>query len=246
MDSNLIKEINFDIIDSTQTFAKNYIDTNQLTQWTVVRSNIQTQGKGQEDRKWVSPMGSLNCTFIIPFETTEGLKILPYASILASVATCHVLELYNLKPEIKWVNDVRINNKKVSGCLVESSIQGNSIILIIGIGINVNISKDDLNAIDQAATSISQELDKKLELDEVFQSLKTELYNIITTAISQGKEDYIKYYDDHLTLKEKDVKIVSKEKETKGVFKGIDENGFAKLFVNGKIETICDGRMSEE
>ena len=43
-----------------------------------------------------------------------------------------------LDPKIKWINDVILNHKKIAGILCESSLNGSTLDLVIGIGMNIN------------------------------------------------------------------------------------------------------------
>jgi BirA family biotin operon repressor/biotin-[acetyl-CoA-carboxylase] ligase len=242
-----ITEKYFTTIDSTQTFAKSYIDeTKEIDNWLLIRADSQTHGKGQGDKGWSSPKRNLYHTYIIPMKQEEGFKVLPYASILATVSTCQVIESIGLKTEIKWVNDVRIKGKKVSGCLCESVIQDDKVILLIGIGINVGMTKEELISIDQPSTALNLELGNDVMLDELKELLNQKLYNNVYTLINEGKDEFMKYYDDHLVFKNSSVVVTSKDgKDVKGIFKGIDGNGFAILETDEGNITVMDGRMYE-
>jgi BirA family biotin operon repressor/biotin-[acetyl-CoA-carboxylase] ligase len=244
-----ITEIKFDDIDSTHTYAKQYAETNEIKKWIVITANSQSAGLGQGNKTWYSPPnGNVYCTFIIPFDSTDGFKILPYLTLLSTVTTSQVLEELGFKTGIKWVNDVSINSKKVSGCLVETSIEGDSILAFIGIGINVNMQKEELDtSVTQTATALNLETGKEYDKNLIFASLKSKMYNNITAFENKGKSDFIKYYDDRLLYKDEMVKVIDKVgKEVKtGKFLGIDENGFAQLMDNNKTEIISDGRMSK-
>jgi len=60
-----------------------------------------------------------------------------------------------LRSQIKWPNDVLVNDRKVCGILIESSVWGNIVdYAIIGIGINVNLRLSDFPEIPATATSL--------------------------------------------------------------------------------------------
>jgi BirA family biotin operon repressor/biotin-[acetyl-CoA-carboxylase] ligase len=245
MEADPITQIHHEKIDSTQTAAKTYIESHKVDKWILITADTQTAGLGQVERKWLSPKGNVYATFIIPFKSEESMTILPYLTLLSSATITQVLENHGFKPKIKWVNDVQLNEKKVSGSLVQTVIEFEYMYALIGIGINVNMGKEELAEIkDQAATSLSVEIGKEVDRDEILRSLKSRLYENVQLFLKNGKTEVVKYYDEHLTLKGQSVKIVTKKDgELVGTFKGIDDNGFALLEIDGKVETVSDGRM---
>jgi BirA family biotin operon repressor/biotin-[acetyl-CoA-carboxylase] ligase len=107
---------------------------------TVVLAEKQTSGKGRKDRVWYSAPET-NLTFSILLTKDKFLNnnssLINFA---ASLAVAFSIEnLYQLKTELKWPNDVLLDGKKTSGILIESTSQGNKIErFVVGIGVNVN------------------------------------------------------------------------------------------------------------
>ncbi len=128
----------FDIIDSTNTFAKQLLH-NDAPHGTLVISEEQTAGKGRLQRNWVSP-AEKNLLFSIilyPEFGMEKISLLPFAGSLAIADAIEAIT--GLSSTCKWPNDVLINGKKVCGMLLESTL-GNSVQgkIVLGIGLNVN------------------------------------------------------------------------------------------------------------
>ncbi len=134
----------FDTIDSTQNYASKI--ANQDNSGTVIIAQRQTSGKGRLGRKWVSPSGGIWLSVILhPRFDVSYATLFPLAS---SLALCIAIEkTLELKPELKWPNDVTVHGKKVAGMLVDISMESNKIEhLILGIGINYNVDVKKLNA----------------------------------------------------------------------------------------------------
>ncbi len=161
LNTNIIaKEIvYFDEITSTNDIA--FVLANDgAVDGTLVIANSQTMGKGRLDRKWFSPKGkSILASLIlrpqIPLSHSGNINLITTLSIVHSIRS-----ITNLNAMIKWPNDIVINNKKVSGVLVESKIERNYVdFFVVGFGVNVNIPKEDFpREIIDIATSLSVEL----------------------------------------------------------------------------------------
>ena len=84
-------------------------------------------------------MDEFNITSKIPFQQA------PQLTLLAAVAVAQAIEhTTDLKPKIKWPNDILINRKKVTGILTELQGESDRIhSVIIGIGMNINQQKSD-------------------------------------------------------------------------------------------------------
>lgn len=165
-----IIEIYFDTIDSTNTYAKTHgasFDPNKIT---CIIAEEQTKGKGQFQRKWVSPLYvNLYTTFYfrLPKETHKITEL----AILLAMSIKKVLERNKIHPTMKWPNDILVNGKKIAGVLCETEFHASHIEIILGFGLNVNMEGSDLDKIDQPATSLKQETghhwDKKILLKQI-------------------------------------------------------------------------------
>jgi len=110
---------------------------------------------------------------------------------------CETLEIYGVNPVIKWPNDVLTNNKKIAGILAQTSIRGNDFQgLVLGIGVNLNFDKTDMEKIDRPATSLNLVLGKKIDRDEFLKSLLERFFENYDEFLNTGfdfiKNDYIK------------------------------------------------------
>ncbi|NUN71330.1 MAG: biotin--[acetyl-CoA-carboxylase] ligase [Bacteroidetes bacterium] len=128
----------FDVIDSTNTYAKQ-LDRTKAPHGTVIIAEEQTAGRGRLQRNWMAAKGEnlLFSVLLYPSFATEKIALLPFAGSLA-VADA-IEEVTGLSPTCKWPNDVLIDHRKVCGMLLESVSAGGSIErIVLGIGVNVN------------------------------------------------------------------------------------------------------------
>jgi len=244
MDNFFIKEeINFESIESTQLYARKYIEEKHPQHITLIKADHQTNGIGRYDRKWVSPKGvNIYTTIIIPCIMNKIISLLPFLPTIVCCSVSQTLEIFGFHPKIKWVNDVLLDDgKKVSGTIIECQQEGDSAYILIGIGINVNMGEEDLKEIDQKATSLKLIGGKEYNKD-----------NILSILVKKLGENFIKksdllieYANSRLAFKNQNVKILDKNNNSEiGCVKELDENGFLLLIrEDGSVKTFYDGRL---
>lgn len=149
--------LGFDIIYQARVTSTNII-ARELAEkgassGTLVLAEEQAGGKGRLGRVWASPPGGIWLSFIVKPEVSPFQA--PLFTLLTAAALGEVLKDNGFKVGIKWPNDILCEGKKVVGILTEVRAEIERLnYLVIGVGINANISSIDLpqELREQAAT----------------------------------------------------------------------------------------------
>jgi len=166
-----LKTVHFPSLNSTMTWAREHAEELDLVSLTRITADEQTGGRGQFGRSWHSPPGNLYATFC--FTVPVGWPDLPHAAQMLILSAAKVLEGYDLNPRIKWPNDLQLRGKKVGGVLCEVESRGDRMLLVNGIGLNVNLSLEGCDRVDQPTTSLALELSHSVEVGEITDRLTT-------------------------------------------------------------------------
>ena len=166
--------IRLDKVDSTNTFLRN---TECMTSenMVVVTANYQSAGRGQGTNKWESDAGK-NLLFsfgVCPSEFPVKRQFI--LSMAEALAVKNALDEYTGEITLKWPNDIYWRDMKISGTLIETSVQGNMISrCIFGTGINVNqreFRSDAPNPVS-LCTILNHEVDREELLAKVINAFK--------------------------------------------------------------------------
>ena len=229
---NIIK---LDAIDSTNSYLKKIILEKDISDYTIVTANFQTEGKGQLGYMWESEDSkNLLCSI---YKKDLGIKVEDQfvISMLVSLSIIRTLEKLNLpKLYIKWPNDIMSGNKKICGILVENMVKQNSIKeSVIGIGLNVN--QDTFKNLPNA-TSIKKIKGVAFNIDELLNDLANNIKKQFID-FNQSKIDLIfRQYEDVLYR----INIPSTFKNSEGdVFtgfiKGVNNLGRLKVLLEDNL-----------
>ncbi len=233
---NAMHTIFLDQIDSTQTFAKENYTSFPEGQITCVVADEQTQGRGRWNRNWVSPKEkNLYITYYFSLPRTSS-HLSSLASLLC-VTLVQVLEKMGFSPQIKWPNDILLSYKKLSGVLCETSFQEESIAIFLGIGINVNMDKEELSSIDQIATSLFAESEQIQDRTLLLDNLNKKFARNLKVFQKKGFFSFLSFLDSHLAYKKKRVALFDGNKRYEGVVDSISEEGALNLFFEKTKET---------
>lgn len=184
-----VKQIHFETIGSTNTWAKENTDQWLPNGLTVISASMQTAGRGRFKREWHSP-ACVNLYVTFCFWLTDRHHEIGFIPQLLALAAVKVLEDHHFQPKIKWPNDVLINDKKVAGILCETVSEENRRGVICGIGLNVNMSIEDILKIDRPATSMLAESTIFFDLQMIGQQLQIQFKNDLLSWFQDGFENF--------------------------------------------------------
>jgi len=160
--------LTFETIDSTNTEALKQARLG-VDEGLCIIAREQTAGRGRRQRTWVSEKDA-GLYFSIVLRPKIENKFLSLITLMAGVSVHATLVEYGLKPDIKWVNDIHISGKKISGILAETTDTDDGIAVVAGIGINTQ----DANfapGVFHSATSLKSETDRDFSPSEVAEKL---------------------------------------------------------------------------
>lgn len=172
-----LRHFNYSILKVKQTLSTNDLlwdmlkIKDQKNGFTIITES-QTKGKGQKGNVWVSSPGKNLTASIFVAPKIEAQKVF-YLNMMTSLAVCETLADFNIRSQIKWPNDIIVNDHKIAGILIENQIQGRNINkTVIGIGLNINQTEFQIN---RPTTSIALETGKKIEIELFLEKLIIEL-----------------------------------------------------------------------
>lgn len=227
----------FDTITSTNDYAKNAVWQKQITENSLITANTQTAGRGRFDRKFFSPAQTgIYMTFVIfPEKTVEDILLVTLTTAVAVVRA--IKNLTGITANIKWVNDIFFNDKKIAGILTETvfNTQTNkteSVIIGIGLNINTKIFPEELKNI---ATSLNVRISRNKFIAEITNNF-FDLYNNATNE--QTIAEYKKYLITNRTV----IYYIDGEK-FKGKIEGINNNGNLIINSNNKQIILNSGEI---
>jgi BirA family biotin operon repressor/biotin-[acetyl-CoA-carboxylase] ligase len=173
----VVKIVRMNEATSTNDVAKQ-LAIDGAPDFTAVIAKCQTKGRGQHGRGFLSERGGLYISVIIRREIkTEKLQ---FITPLAGVAVMKTVEkISGIIPQIKWINDLLINGKKICGILTETRCKPNEKTLdfaVIGIGININ-NEDFPPELQSIVTSLRTETGKTFDLNIAAEELINTLFD---------------------------------------------------------------------
>ncbi len=199
-----LNQINFHVIqqvDSTNKYAMEKVSeglAQHLDAWFAIE---QTEGKGQRGKSWVSNPGE-NITFSIVIRPQQCFQNIPYTfnAFITLVCRDFISQMLQLDVQIKWPNDLFINDRKSGGILIENRYAGDKWKwAIVGIGINVNQIDFPENLF--AATSFKKITNTDFEPIHLAKLLHKDLIEAIEST-NQINESFIwERYNQHLFKK---------------------------------------------
>lgn len=233
------------VVSSTMTVVREKAAAGEPEGY-IVLANEQTEGRGRRGRSFESPGGSgIYMSLLlrpVHYTSEQAVRI----TTIAAVAMCEAIEeVIDKTAQIKWVNDIFIQDKKVCGILTEASIDMESGLLkyaIMGIGINVYPPQggfpEDLKQIAGALSDTPQS-DLKNRLAAGF------INHFMTYYSALDRVNYTEAYRKRSMATGRQVQVLSGTQTRKALVLGIDDD--CQLLVryeDGTEATLSSGEIS--
>ncbi len=233
-----IKIKSFNCVESTNKTARE-LAQNGAHEGTAVVALRQTAGKGRLGRSFLSLKGGVYLSIILRPQISPEDTL--YITVAAAVAAADAIEsISNKKCEIKWVNDIFINGKKICGILTEGEFQADGALgfAVLGVGINLFAPKggfpDYLPLADSVFDRKAKIFSKKALKEQIIADFANKFFEFYQNL--QDKR-YIKAYQQRSLLTGKSITYQKDGKTFFATVSGIDDN--ARLLVKSGNQTIA-------
>lgn len=213
---------------------------------TVVIAEAQTDGKGRMGRSFYSPKagGIYMSVLLRPTQSAAQTLIITAA---AAVAVCRAIEkAYGVYCQIKWVNDIYLNGKKLVGILTEASMNfetGLLQYLVAGIGVNIT-TNDFPQEISEVATALQPFCKLPISRSFLIGVILNELSDILKDL---EEKSFLEEYKSRSCVLDKKICILRGNAE-KEIATAIDINEQGHLVVkresDGEIYALNSGEIS--
>jgi BirA family biotin operon repressor/biotin-[acetyl-CoA-carboxylase] ligase len=234
MNFNILR---YEEIDSTNSEAARQARAG-AAEGTCVIARTQTAGRGRYGRHWVSEPDS-GLYFSILLRPRFAVRFYSLITLMAGIAVYEALAEFDLKPDIKWVNDILIGDKKISGILSESVETPAGTAVIVGVGINLT-SKNFPEVIADIATSVENETGRQVPASEIARTFTHHLsYFYEMLAGENGPADILRQWQQRSSyFSGKRVHVDLGNESIEGVTDGLEENGALRVKCNNGSVTI--------
>lgn len=204
----------------------------------------QTAGRGRHGRTWVSEKDA-GLYFSMVLRPVIEARFLPLITLMSGIAVCDALGETGLEPDIKWVNDLLVNEKKISGILTETFDTSDGLAVIVGIGVNLR-SSNYPPEVSWRATSIEAEGGPIVSADEFARMLTQRIGHLYPVLCNEGGPSRI---IDEWRLRSsyfsgKRVRVHVPNETIEGTTDGVEETGALRLRrTDGSIAIIQAGEV---
>lgn len=215
----------------------------------VVFAESQRKGRGRLGRHWLSPARK-GLWFSVLLRPDLRPQSATQLTVLTATALARAIRLQtNLRPEIKWPNDILLRGKKIAGILTELSAELDHIkYVIIGIGVDVNLTATELPPeLRKIATSLRIESGQLVPRPELAAAVLREL-DADYARVRQGKfEELADEWEQQCTTLGQRVTIRVGDRTQSGVAEALDPEGALLLRTqHGRLERIIGGDVTVE
>ncbi len=237
-----------DEVNSTNTYLMQK-STKGAGHVTCVAAQVQTNGRGRRGRTWVSHLGA-SLTFSLLWRFQCGAAALSGLSLAVGVALIRAFKSLGVQNvQLKWPNDVLVldehqHGKKLAGILIElqGDMDGPSA-AVIGVGVNLNLPKHILNAIDQPATDLSHyaNINQNVLLGTLLKHLAEVLGQFEQHGFSSVRDEWTQYHAYHNQA----VRMLLPDgRDVQGVVNSVAEDGILLVDTALGLQRFSAGEIS--
>jgi len=236
----------FDCIASTNSYllerAKSVAPTGA-----VCLVEQQSAGKGRRGRQWVSPFGS-NIYLSILWHFHNGPQAIAGLSLAVGIAVIRTLKsLYNQHFQLKWPNDIFFGKKKLGGILVEVSGETEGLCsVVIGVGLNLYLSAENAETIDQDWTDLEKIAGKKqIQRNRLAGVLIEHLLTVLADFEQNGLASYLDEWRSYDCLKGNVATLYIGQHRHQGIVQGINDQGLLMMTMpDSSVQAFASGEVS--
>ncbi|MDO4710991.1 MAG: biotin--[acetyl-CoA-carboxylase] ligase [Peptostreptococcaceae bacterium] len=209
---------------------------------TIIVANEQTQGRGRFGRTFFSPKEK-GIYLSLVLRPNMNIQEVTFSTILTVVAVCRAIKKFtDEKVEVKWVNDLYIEGRKVCGILTElvSDMESGEVdFIVVGVGMNVNAAIEDFpKELQEIAGSVHASGSNR---NEIIAGISVQIMDIFENF---SLNEIIQEYRELQMILGKKIRYEKNGETIEGIAKDIDQQGGLVVHVEGEDIILRSGEVS--
>lgn len=229
----------FEVLDSTNDYMKEH--RKEFEEFDIVMAKNQRAGKGRRGNIWISTEGMALFTFLVKKRGDKAEEAYMKLPLLAGLAVIRALQRRKkIHYQLKWTNDIYLQEKKLAGILVERREND----FFIGIGINVN------NAvpieIKNIAISLQEVYQEKIEIESLILSIVEECRKLLEEYFAGNWKNILQEINAISYLQGKKIGLRAGNLFVQGIVQRIDENGELEILSKEGLQSFGMGEVVKE
>ncbi|MDK4522163.1 biotin--[acetyl-CoA-carboxylase] ligase [Fusobacterium necrophorum] len=229
----------FEVLDSTNDYMKEH--RKEFEEFDIVMAKNQRAGKGRRGNIWISTEGMALFTFLVKKRGDKAEEAYMKLPLLAGLAVIRALQRRKkIHYQLKWTNDIYLQEKKLAGILVERREND----FFIGIGINVN------NAIPieikNIAISLQEVCQEKIEIESLILSIVEECRKLLEEYFAGNWKNILQEINAINYLQGKKIGLRAGNLFVQGTVQRIDENGELEILSKEGLRSFGMGEVVKE
>ena len=228
------------MISSTNQYLLDHVET--LQKGDLCLAEHQSAGRGRRGRQWISPFaGQIILSFYWQLDPSKPLDGLSSVIGLAIVQALVELDMYGF--QVKWPNDILVNDRKLAGILVEIVNQPNGKLnLVVGIGMNVSLGQE--KHIDQPWAELG-EFFPDIDREQIIIQMVKTIYRYLARFEQHGIDaEMQQQWLEHDAYFGTEVNVITEKGVISGIEQGINRSGHLCLMTQDGVRYFNAGEVS--
>ncbi|MBO6259019.1 MAG: biotin--[acetyl-CoA-carboxylase] ligase [Succinivibrio sp.] len=226
-----------EVIDSTNSEFLRRVDN--LVSGDVLLAEVQTSGRGRRNTDWYSPIG---CQLILSLcHSFADLRFSRGLSVATGVTVARFIESLGLRGiQVKWPNDLYLNNLKLGGILIESLRTTSGFMTVIGLGLNIHRPakhSESISWLDKAS-------DLNFSRSRVAAGLIGALRSMCAEFSQCGLSPFLADFARYDRLRGHEIIIENETGSFRGIVDGVDSSGRLRLLKDGICRFLSTGHIT--
>ncbi|MFB0515926.1 MAG: biotin--[acetyl-CoA-carboxylase] ligase [Candidatus Neomarinimicrobiota bacterium] len=225
--------------DSTNEDLWQLLDKGAAVTGQVVVTDNQRSGRGRKGRRWFCApnLGLPFSVLLCPDLSIDRLGLL---SLAMGVAVIDALAADGIESRLKWPNDILVDRRKLGGILAESRPSDEGLVVVMGVGLNVNEQLEDFpDQLRPTAVSVHMVLGKPLPRE----LLLTRILNRFEQLLESNLAGVIALWHARCAHLGQLVRWHSPEGLVEGRFLGVNEAGEGEIDSGDQIRVVTAGDL---
>lgn len=244
--TNDLRAENIVLMDATESTMKDAKlgALNQQTTPALFIAETQTGGHGRFGRPFFCPRGQIYMSLLL--NPNQSFEELPQYTLLAAVAVSLAIdEVTGRKTDIKWVNDIYLDGKKICGILSEATSDfetGRISHVVLGVGINFSIPPESFpDGLEKKASSLFPDGTAAVSRNQLIKLIWQNFFELLEALPDNS---YLKVYREKSFVLNKTVTFVQQGTTYSGVAKAISDTGELLVLTSEGMKVLSSGEIS--